>query len=378
MHHHPTLIQFIRMTNNSISRKATYELVKDAVYQKYIASGAKPGERLPSDRALAAEFGVNVATVAKGLTSLSLDGVVSRRIGAGTFVKDVRQKPAQTLGIYLGAPVTSYAQPEMAFHARLDQLLQQTLHGRGDECMHYSDSRIREFWSVPYPALRDDAEEGKLSDLIVIRANPSNYVWLEKLPVHTIGFLVNYGGSMVDLDLAAFSRQSVEHLVKAGCRSIGLITKTPPKDSKRSPGRMSLHESFHQSVKDAGLLVRSEWIRADDFDNTLSDSEPMNAELFGYTAFQSLWNSRERPEAVVVHFDIVGLGVIRAARDLKVDLHRDIKIVFSSNLGSAWSLLDNYTRMAFPMKDIVNALIALVGKKTTEHVLVKPVLVQPQ
>lgn len=360
-----------------INRKAPYELVKEAVFQKYIASGAEPGTRLPSDRALAVEFGVNVATVAKGLSALSQEGIVTRRVGSGTFIQAFRTEK-QTAGVYLGAPVTSYAQPEMAFHARLDQLLQQTLHGRGDEFMHYSDSRIREFWSVPHPALRDDAEEGKLSDLIVIRANPSNYNWIEKLPVHIIGFGVNYGGSMVDLDLAAFSRQSVEHLVKAGCRGIGLITKTPPKSSNRSPGRLSLHESFHQSIKDAGLAVLPEWIRADDFDNTLSDSEPMNAELFGYTAFQSLWNARERPDAIVVHFDIVGLGVIRAARDLKVDLHRDIKVVFSSNLGSAWSRLDNYTRMAFPMKDIVNALIALVGKKTPEQILVKPVLVQPQ
>ena len=365
------------MSIKLISRKAPYEQVKDAVYQKYIACGAEPGARLPSDRALAVEFGVNVATVAKGLTSLSLEGIVSRRVGAGTFVKDVKPKLQQTAGVYLGAPVTSYAQPEMAFHARLDQLLQQTLHGRGEEIVHYSDSRIREFWSIPHPALRDDAEEGKLSDLIVVRANPSNYTWIEKFPVHIIGFAVNYGGSMVDLDLAAFSRQSVEHLAKSGCRSVGLITKTPPKGSRRSPSRLSLHESFHQAVKDAGLAVRPEWIRADDFDNTLSDSEPMNAELFGYTAFQSLWNCGERPQAVIVHFDIVGLGVIRAARDLKVDLHRDIKVVFSSNLGSPWSLLDNYTRMAFPMTDIVNALISLVGAKTPQQVLVKPVLVQP-
>ncbi|AHF89807.1 GntR family transcriptional regulator [Opitutaceae bacterium TAV5] len=365
------------MNPKLINRKAPYEQVKEAVYEKYIASGAEPGARLPSDRALAAEFGVNVATVAKGLTALSLEGIVSRRVGAGTFIQDVKPKHAQTVGVYLGAPVTSYAQPEMALYARLDQLLQQTLHGRGDEFMHYSDSRIREFWSVPHPALRDDAEEGKLSDLIVIRANPSNYAWLEKLPVHIIGYGVNYGGSMVDLDLAAFSRQSVEHLVKTGCKKIGLITKLPPKTSDRSPVRVSLHESFHQTIRAAGLSVSTEWIQTDDFDNTISDAEPMDSELFGYTAFQSIWNSAERPEGIVVHFDIVGLGVIRAARDLKVDLNRDVKVVFSANLGSAWSLLDNHTRMAFPVKDIVNTLIAQIGSKEPGTALVKPVLVLP-
>lgn len=365
------------MNSHPINRKAPYEQVKEAVYAKYIANGAEPGARLPSDRALAVEFGVNVATVAKGLTALSMEGILTRRVGAGTFVRDVRPEVEQTLGVYLGAPVTSYAQPEMALYARIDQLLQQTLHGRGNEFVHYSDSRIREFWAVPHPALRDDAEEGKLGDLIVVRANPSNYTWLEKLPVNIIGYGVNYGGPMVDLDLAAFSRQSVEYLIKTGCRKIGLITKLPSKTSEWSPVRVSLHESFYQTVTSAGLSVSSEWILTDDFDNTISDAEPMDSELFGYTAFQSLWNSPERPEGLVVHFDIVGLGVIRAARDLHVDLNRDVRVVFSANLGSAWSLLDNYTRMAFPMKDIVNTLIAQIGVNERVTSLVKPVLVLP-
>lgn len=366
-----------RMSQTSMSRKAPYKQIKEAVYLKYIAPGAEPGTRLPSDRALAAEFGVNVATVAKGLTALSQEGVLSRRMGSGTFVRDARPKAAQTMGIYLGATMASYAKPEMTFFARLDQLLQQTLHGRGSRFAHYSDSRIRELWAEPHPSLHDDANEGKLSDLIVVRANPSNYEWLEKLPVNVIGFLVNYGGPMVDLDLAAFSRQSVEHLVKLGCRKIGLLTQLLPKSSDRSPGRLSLHESFSQSLERAGLSTCPEWVQTDDFDNTLSDADPMNAEMFGYTAFQSIWNSAERPEGLVVHSDIVGLGVIRAARDLHVDLNRDLRVVFSANLGSAWSLLDNHTRMAFPMKDIANTLIAQIGVREPVTVLVKPVLVLP-
>ncbi len=49
----------------------------------------------------------------------------------------------------------------------------------------------------------------------------------------------------------------------------------------------------------------------------------------------------------------------------------------SVNLGGAWSLLDNYTRMAFPVKDIVNTLIAQVGVHEKKTVLIKPVRVLP-
>lgn len=365
------------MSNPLINRKSPYELVKEAVLQKYLLKGGKPGDRLPSDRALAVEFGVNIATVAKGLTALCQEGRVTRRVGSGTYISDLKLEK-QLVGIYLGSPVMSYSQSEMVVYAKLDQLLQQTVHNRNGNLLHYSDSRIREYWGVPHPGLLADVEEGKLSDLIVVRANPSNYAWLEKLPINVIGLGVSYGSGTVDLDLAAFSRQCVEFLVQQGYRKIGLITKLPPKSSPRAPTRFSLHESFHDSIRQAGIELQPGWVQVDDFDNTITDSEPMNSEMFGYTAFQAAWNAPERPDALIIHFDIVGLGVIRAARDLGVDLNRDIKTIFSANLGCDWPPLEGFTRMAFPIKDTINALMSLVGHDSQEQLLVKPVLVQPQ
>ncbi len=364
------------MKEPRINRKAAYEQVKDAVYQKYIGKDGKPGTRLPSDRALAVEFDVNVATVAKGLTALSMEGVVSRRVGSGTYIQTTRTH-TQTVGVYLAAAVTSYAIPEMVFFAKLDQLVQQTLHGRGNEFQHYADSRIREFWATPHSPLARDIQEGKISDLIVIRANPSNYAWLETMDVHTIGFGVNLGGSVVEIDLSAFSSQSVEHLTNIGCKSIGLITKLPPKSSTRSTSGQALHEAFYNSLEQNGLPIQQEWIRTDDFDNTLSDAEPQDSEFFGYTSFQSIWNSNRRPDGIIVHSDIVGLGVIRAARDMNVDLNKDIKAVFSVNHGSAWTPHKAYTRMAFPMTDIVRALLNQVGNTENKISWVKPVLILP-
>lgn len=46
-----------------------------------------PGEKLPSHRDLAAEFGVAPLTVRQVLGQLEIDGLVSRQIGRGTFVR---------------------------------------------------------------------------------------------------------------------------------------------------------------------------------------------------------------------------------------------------------------------------------------------------
>ncbi len=55
-----------------------------------IAGGARvPGDRLPTEAALAGRFGVNRHTVRRALAALTEEGLVRSRRGAGTFVADV-------------------------------------------------------------------------------------------------------------------------------------------------------------------------------------------------------------------------------------------------------------------------------------------------
>ncbi len=54
----------------------------------HIASGLlKPGDELPSTRALSAELGVNPMTISKAYSYLERDGVVERRPGRALIVK---------------------------------------------------------------------------------------------------------------------------------------------------------------------------------------------------------------------------------------------------------------------------------------------------
>lgn len=46
----------------------------------------KPGEALPAKRDLAADFSISRITVRKALDALVADGLLVRRLGAGTFV----------------------------------------------------------------------------------------------------------------------------------------------------------------------------------------------------------------------------------------------------------------------------------------------------
>lgn len=52
-----------------------------------ISNGYRPGDRLPSESALAARFGVAAPTVRQALAVLRERGIVESRHGVGTFVR---------------------------------------------------------------------------------------------------------------------------------------------------------------------------------------------------------------------------------------------------------------------------------------------------
>jgi GntR family transcriptional regulator len=65
-----------------------YAQVKGLIMQHLIAGRWRPGEILPSEFQLAAEFGVSQGTVRKALDELAVENVVMRRQGRGTFVSE--------------------------------------------------------------------------------------------------------------------------------------------------------------------------------------------------------------------------------------------------------------------------------------------------
>ena len=63
-----------------------YAQVKDLLVRRLVAGAWRPGEALPSEFSLAAEFKVSQGTVRKALDELAAQNVVVRQQGKGTFV----------------------------------------------------------------------------------------------------------------------------------------------------------------------------------------------------------------------------------------------------------------------------------------------------
>ena len=82
---------------NAVSGTPIYRQIVDQTCQ-FVASGElRPGEHLPSIRAMAADLGINSMTVSKAYLLLERDGIVARRSGLGMVVEETKIAAAETI-----------------------------------------------------------------------------------------------------------------------------------------------------------------------------------------------------------------------------------------------------------------------------------------
>lgn len=70
-------------------KTAKHERVYRYLYSLITAPGSKPGDRLPSESALVERFAASRPTVARALRDLSTKGFIERRVGSGSYIKQV-------------------------------------------------------------------------------------------------------------------------------------------------------------------------------------------------------------------------------------------------------------------------------------------------
>ena len=74
---------------NLNAEASLYRAIADCLRQDVVNGALKPGTRLPTVRSLAYDMGINVGTVYRAYTLAEQQGLVSKELGRGTFVRDV-------------------------------------------------------------------------------------------------------------------------------------------------------------------------------------------------------------------------------------------------------------------------------------------------
>ena len=78
-----------------------HEAIFAELHTSIRAGHLKPGDRLPSEADLGRRHGVSRITVTRALRDLQQAGLVDRRVGAGTFVRDSRRQTGRSFGLLI-------------------------------------------------------------------------------------------------------------------------------------------------------------------------------------------------------------------------------------------------------------------------------------
>jgi DNA-binding LacI/PurR family transcriptional regulator len=335
--------------------KQLYQAVKDSIMQSYVRPLLETGGTVPSDRRLAAEYEVNVGTVNKAIHELAREGLVERRVGSGTRVVP-RAVPAPGVGVYFGGMIIDGSR-ENAVYGRLDEALQRELAGAGRGVRHYVDMRIDEFQGEPLPELVDDVRGGRLTSLIVARANPAEYGWLRELELPVVCNNVDCGRSAVRYGLRSAARRAARHLLSEGCSRLALVSPDSANPGGREGGEPALLLGMKEALAESG--ASAEVVEADTSVPDVSDGRRAYPEDRGYAALERLWAGKPRPDGLVVFPDVFALGIVRAAEEFGVALGDEVRLVAFANREQPWPELEPFAQVRLPMRRVARALLDL-------------------
>ncbi len=69
-----------------VQNKRVYQQVAEQVQEMILSGALRPGDRLPSERVMAAEFGVSRNSVREAVRAMEILGFVESRQGGGNFI----------------------------------------------------------------------------------------------------------------------------------------------------------------------------------------------------------------------------------------------------------------------------------------------------
>ena len=76
----------VHLKRSPPDHRPLYQKIRDAIETKIMSGALRPGDRIPIEHELMAEYGCSRMTVNKALSSLAAAGLISRQRRRGSFV----------------------------------------------------------------------------------------------------------------------------------------------------------------------------------------------------------------------------------------------------------------------------------------------------
>lgn len=293
-----------------------YMQVYEALLKRIQDGSYRTGALLPSERELSGLFSVDRLTVRRALELLADEGLVEKKPGLGTWVRELPPRlpgPADLRNLVFALPKSASQIDRITepWISRLFYRLQAELAKRSFQLIY---TTLGEDEGFP-PLLGDDQVAG----VIFVSQVPGKFLREARrrgLAAVVVNFYDDYFPSILP-DRERGSCEAVRHLLELGHRRVAFISGIATYLSSQSS-----YVGYKQALIDADLDWRSQITREGDwtFDG-------------GYRAMRSiLLEEEETPTAVFACNDMTALGAIEAIKEAGLRVPADVSVVGFDNV----------------------------------------------
>jgi len=312
-------------------------------------------QRLPSEVQLVRRFSVSRPTAARALRDLQADGIVERRVGAGSFlITGARPSNADTsrhLGVLLpDLGVTELldvlcaelagltrANDYSLFWANSRQAVDLTVKDAEEVCQHFIDRSVRGVFFAPFEFASDKDEVSKRTAERLKRAG----ITVVLLDRDLVPFPFRSDFDLIGIDNLMAGYLACEHLIKLGVRRIAFVAR--PLSAPTVTARMA---GSREAIIDAAMEPLKDFYRIGD---------PRDA------AFVRELTIGRKIEGVICANDFTAAQLMHSFAKVKIRVPDDIRLIGFDNLKYAELLTVPLTTISQPYREMArNALRAML------------------
>lgn len=296
--------------------------------------------QIPSENELSRKYGVSRMSARQALTNLVGEKLLYRIAGKGTFVCAPAKKAENTI---IGLVLNNLGNP---FFAQLTKTVQRNALAAGYDVIYYANNDL-----IEESKAIDTLLKRRVAGVVIV---PSQDLGEERLVegIRAAGIPLVYlnrtlkspEADHVVTDNAQGAALAMEHLHSLGHRRIGFVAASPY--TSAVAGRLESYNSFIRShgLSDCAATQISSRLNEDG----------------GYEGGRILLSSANRPTAIFCGNDITAVGVMKAARELGIDIPGDLSVVGYDDIELSAHLTPSLTTVAQPVGEMAEAAMAML------------------
>jgi DNA-binding LacI/PurR family transcriptional regulator len=333
--------------NNNKTHTYSYAAIENDLEQKIRDGVLAPDARVPSENELSREYGVSRMSARQALTNLVGKNLLYRIAGKGTFVSSTRPEAETSM---LGLVLNNIGNP---FFPQLTKTIQRKALAANYDVVYYANTDlIDESKSIDLLVKRhvagviivpsQEAGEESLIQKLVDAGIP--FVYLNRL-------LKQPESDYVITDNAQGARLAMEYLYSLGHRKIGFVAASP-----YTSAIAERLESYNHFIRTHSLCDYS----------SVQISRQRN-EDGGYEAGMAHLSSANRPTAIFCGNDITAVGVLKAAKILKIKVPRELSIIGYDDIELSAHLSPSLTTVFQPTEQMAETAIDILISRLSNN-----------